>query len=492
VGDGGDGSLRLEIPYPIIHADNGISCKRGGKGLCWRSSGAGDTGGQGAGRFTRDGRAHSYVPMGSTELLAPHDGNASMDIPQFSWKPVHGSTTNGPVVAYDLQVAFEDDFEIPVHWVTVENSTVNFTMLEKGVLHWRVTPLYSRPHRSPGIPSQPFVYDHLNAPPMVDEVPQANVTVKRPYTVDLGPYIHDIDDPVEDLTVTVHGDDVHWTAGFLVTLRYDAFEPPHDVTFEVHDGMDSTEGTIPVRVIENNHDPILLGWGPFDAPLNLSIPEGSVVSHKVRYFDADGDDVTIRLITPWAGVYLIENETVVIKADKGDAGRYEPVVIAEDGRGGRSQMTFFLKVGDVGEPPEAPEFLSPRYGARYDEGDNVLFSIAIRDPDLAFGGSVNLTVISNSSGVLFDGPVQGDVNFTRNDLKPGRNFVTAIVQDGEFEERSNITVVVVGEPEGADVWSPPEGLWLILGLLGTCLAGLSVSYYAGYRRRRARSARRAF
>ncbi|MCK5252069.1 MAG: hypothetical protein KAQ96_03935, partial [Thermoplasmata archaeon] len=62
VGDGGDSSLRLEIVTPTIHRQNNITSSRGEGGLCWRSTAAGSTGGEGGGRFTRDGRAHTYVP----------------------------------------------------------------------------------------------------------------------------------------------------------------------------------------------------------------------------------------------------------------------------------------------------------------------------------------------------------------------------------------------------------------------------------------------
>jgi hypothetical protein len=406
VGDGGDASLRLEVLAPIIHADNDIACSRGSRGVCWRSSAVGETGGEGTGRFTRDGRAHAHVPVGSTELLTPLDGNASMEMPWFTWKPVQGSTTNGAVVGYSVEAAFEDRFALPVHSTVVGGTRVNFTGLRKGKLFWRVTPLYARPDRWPGVPSQPFVYDHLTAPPVVDEIPEQNVTVKRPHTVDLSYYIHDVDDPFDSLTVNVMSEHLHFTAGFLVTLRYDRYEPPHEVPFTVSDGMDSTRGRIPVRVVENNHDPRITGWGPYDVPLNVSVPEGSKASHQVRWYDSDGDNVTVRLITSWHGVYQEDDgRTIVVDAGLGEVGSYEPRIIVEDGRGGRDEVTMFLRIGDVGEPPDPPEFLSPRDGARYHEGDNVLFSIGVYDPDLRFGGTVNLTVISNSSGVLFEGTV---------------------------------------------------------------------------------------
>jgi hypothetical protein len=61
-----------------------------------------------------------------------------------------------------------------------------------------------------------------------------------------------------------------------------------------------------------------------------------------------------------------------------------------------------------------------------------------------------------------------------------------MVQDGAFQERSTITLVVEGDPEGTEVWGPPEGLWLVLGLVAASLGALALSYYAGYRRSRAR------
>jgi hypothetical protein len=98
-------------------------------------------------------------------------------------------------------------------------------------------------------------------------------------------------------------------------------------------------------------------------------------------------------------------------------------------------------------------------------------------------------VISNVSGVLWFTQADGDVTFTTTDLGPGHHLVTAVVVDGEFQERANITLVVVGDPEPSKVWDPPDELWLFLGLLAAALGVMATSYWMGYRRRKARARR---
>ncbi|MCK5415675.1 MAG: hypothetical protein KAJ35_09870, partial [Thermoplasmata archaeon] len=158
-------------------------------------------------------------------------------------------------------------------------------------------------------------------------------------------------------------------------------------------------------------------------------------------------------------------------------------------RGGRSQITLQIKVGNVGEPPEPPVFRHPQEGSTYNEGDTVLFSIGIEDPDLVFDIPVHLTVISNVSGILVTQEVLDDLTFTTSELGPGHHRITAIVKDGEFTERSEMTLVVIGEPDKTQVWNPPDELWLVLGLLAFSLALLVASYLIGFRRRKTRRRR---
>jgi hypothetical protein len=487
VGDGGDSSLRLEIVTSTVHLINNISSTRGEGGLCWRSQAAGLTGGDGKGRFTRDGRAHTFIPMGRTHLLTPYDTYESGELPLHTWKPLHPSTANGAVLEWNFEVAYEPDFIIPIYHTTVSNNSLQLFTLEKGKLYWRVTPLYSRPERRMGIPSEPFIYTHVNSPPEVDEIPLVNVTVRVPRTVDLYPFVRDVDDPIDDLTISYDSPNILWRSRLLVTFMYDRYEPPHDVAFRVDDGLASTEGTIPIRVLDDNHDPVLLGLGDINPPIIIVMDEGDTRKYQVRYYDRDGDPVTIHLLSDWDGVAMLENNTVEIKADFGDVGLFEPIIVARDDRGGRSQMTLKIRVGNVGEPPEAPVFQTPRNGARYNEGDAVLFTVTVEDTDFIFGDSNELTVISNISGVLISTETNGSVTFTMADLGPGHHRITAIVEDGDVSLRTELNIVVVGDPEPSTVWEPPDELWLVIAMVAMSLILLVVSYMAGYRRRKART-----
>jgi hypothetical protein len=486
VGDGGDGSLRLEIVTNTIHRDNNITCSRGASGLCWRSRAAGLTGGDGGGKFTRDGRAHTFIPKGRTHLVGPPDGYESGELPLFTWKPLHASTTNGPVMEWSIEVAREPYFIQPIYQTLVENTSLKLYSLDKGTLHWRVTPLYSRPERKAGIPSEAFIYTHLNSPPVVLNVPTVNITVRVPRTVDLYPYVSDSDDPIDSLSISFDSNKILWRRKLLVTFLYDRYEPSHDIVFRVTDGMNTTEGSIRVRILDDNHDPVLLGLGDINPPVIIVLAEGESRKYPVRFYDRDGDPVTIHLMTGWDGVSLVENNTVHINAAFGDVGTYEPVIVARDDRGGRSQMTLLIRVGNVGEPPEPPVFITPGNGSQYNEGDAVVFTVGLKDPDLIFGDILDLTVISSVSGVLMSTEANGTVTFTVDDLGPGRHRITAIVEDGDISKRTEMELVVVGDPEPTTVWDPPDELWLVLGLMAVAFAMLVIGYLMGHWRRKAR------
>jgi hypothetical protein len=489
VGNGGDSSLRLEVLKPTIHAVNDITSTHGEGGLCWRSRAAGMTGGDGTGRFTRDGRGHAYVPRCRTQLLEPAYGLESMELPVFSWVPVHGSTSNGDVMDYTVEMAYDPSFADPVHHTTIENSSVRFIHLEKGTLYWRVTPMYARPERRMGIPSEPSVYVHLNSPPVVLDIPEVEILVRTPTMVDLAPFIRDADDSPEDLVVTVDSGNILWRTDFIIAFSYESYQRPHSVHFNVSDGFATTAGHIPVRILDDNHDPFILGLDDMGPPVIIVLKEGEERTLKVRHYDRDGDPVEIHLNTTWDGISLTPNDNVRIIARPGDVGTFEPIIEAWDDRGGVGQLTIKVRVGNVNEPPEAPAFLHPANNSVYHEGDTVMFTVSVKDPDLIFGDTLELTVISDVSGVLTIMEVSGDLTFTTTDLGPGEHHITAILQDGNFTVRGGMELVVEGDPEPTNVWEPPDELWLVVGMLAMAFALLVVSYLVGHRRRRRRGPR---
>jgi hypothetical protein len=486
VGDGGDSSLRIEIVVPTIHLQNNFFSRRGEGGLCWRSAAAGVTGGEGAGRFTRDGRAHTLVPRSRTVLISPPNLYSSNDLPNFTWLPVHPSTTHGAVMDYTFEVAFEANFEIPLYQTTTEATNLTLWSLKKGKLYWRVTPMYSRPEHKIGIPTTPFIYTHLNSPPQVDQIPQVNITVRVPKTVDLYGYIRDIDDELDQLGITYDTNKVSWKTGLIVTLLYDKYQKPHNLYFNVSDGMATVQGHIPILIIDDNHDPVILGVGKYNPPVVISLAEGDTETLQVRWYDRDGDPVEVHVVTSWPGIKMLENYTVEISAAMGDVGTFDPLLVARDDRGGQASLTMTIRVGNVGEPPDRPVFKAPRNGTRYNEGDNVMFIVGITDPDLIFGDTVELTVISNVSGVLMVTEAGGDVTFSTDALGPGHHSITAIVKDGDFTKRSEMNLVIVGDPDPTNVWDPPEELKFVLIFVVMAIAMLGISYYAGYRKRRRR------
>lgn len=489
VGDGGDSSLRVEVLTPFIHRDNLFSSSEGEGGLCWRSTAAGRTGGEGGGRFTRDGRSHAFVPVGTTILLSPINGHASMDVPNFTWLPVAGSSANGDLVEYSVEFSIDENFDRIAMKTSVKGTTLTIFTMEKLSYYWRVTPLYSRPFPKAGIPSQAFQFTHLNAPPEVDAIPHQNISVKENHRIDLEPYIRDPDDPLQDLFIQCDHPNRLPSEGLTLFLRYERGAPPHLIHFNVSDGIDMTPGVVAVTVIDDNHAPYIISVGdmtpPSSEPLVIRLREDETLKFLVKTFDRDNDDVTLALITGWDGIALDgTTKNLEVSSDVGDVGVYTAVLIATDGRGGKDVVNLTVKVGNVGEPPEPPRFPLPVNGSVYNQGDAVLFHIRVYDPDFEYGETDNLTVISNISGVLVDTEVGGDLTFTTDRLGAGHHRITAILVDEDVTFREDVYVVVIGKPGKASVWDPPDFLLPVLLLLAMSVVLLFVSYIVGYRRRK--------
>ena len=203
VGDGGNTTLDLDLQFPTIHRDCDLLSQVGYGGLCWASSAEGRAGGEGSGRITARGSEYRLVPMSKTVLWAPLNGYVGSDVPVFEWMPVHGSTTHGDVTGYVFEMDDVDSFDSPNFVTTSRTPVLRLYELQKGVLYWHVRPLYSRPPERFGPWSEAFMFTHLNSPPVIDPVPQVNLTVKVPMTVDLTPYIYDPDDLPYLLTLAI-------------------------------------------------------------------------------------------------------------------------------------------------------------------------------------------------------------------------------------------------------------------------------------------------
>ncbi len=142
-------------------------------------------------------------------------------------------------------------------------------------------------------------------------------------------------------------------------------------------------------------------------------------------------------------------------------------------------MTITVK--NIGEPPLPPAFMGPGQSSKHNVGTPITFRVAVDDPDLRYGELLTLTVISNVSGVLFSIETGEDVEFTTDALDPGRHLITAIVDDGTWTARGEMTMVVTADPEAPPVWEPPDTTMLLLALLVVALVLLAIGFFFGQR-----------
>ncbi len=488
VGDGGSASIRLDITDPTIHRDNDITASRGSGGLCWKSSAWGPSGGDGGGRMTAGGRAYLHIPMSRTIPLAPEDGNGSGTWPEFRWMPLHDSTTHGDVWGYTFAMSHEPNSQQPFYSVMVaDNASKTVDLMLKGAFHWRVRPLYSRPFQQVGPWSGSFVFIRYNSPPTIDELPTFNVSVKVMTRVNLGPYINDTDDPKFTLRLTAIDPAIWSIIDHTITLYYRAYELPHEIEFSVYDGYDVTTGRLPIRLEDHNRPPRILSVGGYYLPVNIQLFEGQELILPVISFDPDGDPVENSLVSSWDGATMLQNGSVRIAPSLNDVGTYSPTLVSRDDRGGVVRVTMTITVKNVGEAPLPPIFIGPGESSKHHVGTPITFRVAVDDPDLMYGELVTLTVISNVSGVLFSIETGDDVEFTTDALDPGRHLITAIVDDGTWSARGEMTLVVTADPEAPPVWEPPDVTRLLLALLVVALVLLAIGFYFGQRLKDRRS-----
>ncbi len=104
----------------------------------------------------------------------------------------------------------------------------------------------------------------VNDPPTFDMRDEFTVTEDIPRTIDLGPYIDDVDDPVESLEVTTESP-YAIVNGLNVTVTVPNGYSRYTLYINVSDGKDTTTGSINLTVIPVNDPPVIGTLPDFDA-----------------------------------------------------------------------------------------------------------------------------------------------------------------------------------------------------------------------------------
>lgn len=169
-----------------------------------------------------------------------------------------------------------------------------------------------------------------------------------------------------------------------------------------------------------------------------------------------------------------------LTATREDIGMHIVSVKVADPMGAVDTAKVRIFVVNAKEPPGPVEVFGPKDGTRWKEGDTIMFTVEVSDPDIVHGEVLNVTWTSNVSGFL------GTVGTTRlaslpyNRLPAGDHRISINVSDGLYESHAHIDITVTEREEPGP---PPESsnLWLYVVFAIIFVVMIAVGYYAGTR-----------
>jgi hypothetical protein len=454
IADGGDARLWIESPAVTVDVNTTVLASTGDGGVAWNSSAPGRVGGSGVALYTSQGYGMLHVPMSVPMLTGPPDGFSDFVIPTFTWLPLHDSTTNGEVVEYIFEVSDDPEFhdrELPVNTraagyrpVSVPNATI----------YWRVKALYSRPWMIPSHWSEPSSFILLNKPPVISEIPPVEVLAGERLKVDLSPYIEDPDDPWRNLNVTSEHFSVVSHSTLNLTIRFPNQVGLFTVPFTVTDGVNDVEGELTVLVQSYKHVPLINGLGGYKPPFDLTIDEGESMDLIVEVHDVDSEHHDFRIVSAWSGITVDGNGIVHIASTRGDVGTHRATLFAEDPDGLTDGKEIKVTVVNVDDPPYPPIIVNPTNNTKLKEGDLVTFRAYVDDPDIEYGQSLEVHIISNLTGLIRTVRTNYEAKHTTSSLPVGHHRITFVVSDGRHHDSATVDLEVEGTPPDDPVTGP--------------------------------------
>jgi hypothetical protein len=119
-------------------------------------------------------------------------------------------------------------------------------------------------------------------------------------------------------------------------------------------------------------------------------------------------------------------------------------------------MNITIHVINTNDPPVISRADHSANGSKVNEGENVTFFIEFWDPDLVLGGTVDVMISSNISGVLAAFSTADPIEHTINMTEPGAHIITITVDDGELVDTRTLELTVVELSPPIDDPDPPS------------------------------------
>jgi len=487
VGAGGDATLELRLINATIPTNASLHAVPGGGGECWRSDAPGLAGGEGKGAVTTNGYRREHIPMARVELLSPGDGAVSSTIPIFTWGQAHDATAAGRVMRYEFQLDDDPAFGSPEMGLSINTNQLEPGWLPNFTNHWRVRALYERPWQAAGPWSTSRAITYINLPPEIAEIPLFDIMVSEVTSVDLSPYITDPDNVVGHLSLWSGHPNVVDVSHLNITLYFTEELGTIPVNFTVSDGLNVAEGQFMVSVTRYRHPPFILGVTNHRLPIELKLFEATEAWYDIQVHDVDSTKFTYWVTGSWEDATAFPNGTLRVRGAKGDVGGHEFRLHVADEGGREASIKVAVDVLNVNDPPDPPSILSPKKRITVREGEMVTFSALVSDPDLRHGQVLNVTFVSNETGVMRTMQTTTTASVSSSSLPVGEHVVTVVVFDGQYSASDQVVVTVEAPPEPPPVkTSSRDGpaLWVYVV---TSVVLFAVGFTAGHLHLRRRS-----
>ncbi len=479
-GAGGDASLLIDAEEAIIPANVSLNATTGEGGDCLRSDAPGSAGGQGLGLVTRDGYVRETVPKAKVALITPDHGQVSSKVPTFRWAPAHPSSSAGDVLVYQFQMDDDPGFYSPDLKLEVSTDQVTPAWVPNFTSYWKVRALYERPDKSAGPWSDVRSFTYINMPPSIVETPVFDVMVSQVTVIDLSPYVTDVDDARNRLSVDCDHERVLSTTRLNITVHFPEEMGLVVLNITVTDTLNHVPAQLMLNVTRYRHHPHISGLTNHKPPLELKVFEGTEAWYDIFVHDVDSEEFSYWTAGSWEGARTFPNGTLRVRGERGDVGDHTFTLWVADEGGREDSMRVYVEVLNVNDPPDPPSIVSPNKRVTIRVGELVSFSAVVSDPDLRYGQVLNVSFISNETGVFKTLRTTTLATTDYNLFSVGQHVVTVVVSDGQYSASDQVVVNVEEPPSPPPVTSPgSEGpsMWVyVVASLLLFAVGFSVGH----------------
>jgi hypothetical protein len=278
-------------------------------------------------------------------LLEEDFGAYAIDLSNYAFHPLKPDELKWDITGYDKSIInitginSEDN-----HLISLFSQEDRFGNME--VTYWLIDHDNHRISQKAWINITP-----KNDHPTIGNCPNANVRFDVPYSFDYTPYIHDIDNTLNELTLTVVDSDYVTVNGFVVTYNYpeDMLGKGVFVALTVSDSELSGSTLIKVK-ITSNHPPEIAAQLP-DVTLYESEVSPAFFDLDDFFTDYEEDRITYSVSQSQVMIIINENGTVDFSAPGEWNGIEQVTFRAVDIIGGIVEQTIDVRVIPVNDPP---------------------------------------------------------------------------------------------------------------------------------------------